>query len=185
MRGARISGRRSRRARRASTSVLKPGSRKRRTPRGCSSRAGGGSMPTEHAQGRIPVLRRFIAGYRWDGIEVEPYKLRTYRGGEFRGASRQVLIGKRGERVRFHVRYFELEPRGFTSFELHRHSHVVIALRGRGRVRVGERQYQMRRLDTIYIGPEQPHQLAALGRGPFGFLCIVDARRDRPRAVIE
>lgn len=185
MRGARVSGRRSKPERRAIKSALKPGSRKRRAPRRRSSRAGGGAITTAGAQGHARVLRRFVAGYRWDGIEVEPYKLCTHRGGEFRGASRQVLVGNGGERVRFHVRYFELEPGGFTSFELHRHSHVVIALRGRGRVRVGDRLYRMRPLDTIYIGPEQPHQLAAQGRGPFGFLCIVDARRDRPRAVSE
>ncbi len=132
-----------------------------------------------------PALRRFVASYRWDGVELEPYKLRTHRGGEFRGASRQVLIGRDGERVRFHVRYFELAPGGFTSLERHRHAHVVITVRGRGRVRVGEKQYQVRRLDTLYVAPNQPHQLAAAGRSPFGFLCIVDARRDRPRPVIE
>lgn len=118
-------------------------------------------------------------------MELEPYKLRTHRGGEFRGASRQVLIGRRGERVRFHVRYFELAPGGFTSLERHRHSHVVIAMRGRGRARVGSEHYGLRPLDAIYIAPDQPHQLAAAGRSPFGFLCIVDARRDRPRPVVE
>ena len=73
------------------------------------------------------MLRNFRRNFRWDGVEVEPYKLSNHRGGEFRGASRQVLIGNRGERVKFHVRYFELEPGGFTSLERHRHSHVVIA----------------------------------------------------------
>lgn len=132
-----------------------------------------------------PVLRRFHAGYGWNGVEKEPYKITTHRGGEFRGASRQVLIGRGGERVRFHVRYFEIARGGFTSLERHRHSHVVICIRGRGRVLVGERNYLMGRMDTIYIAPNQPHQLSAAGRSPFGFLCIVDARRDRPRPVAE
>jgi quercetin dioxygenase-like cupin family protein len=132
-----------------------------------------------------PVLRRFQRGFRWDGVELEPYKLSAHRGGEFRGASRQVIVGKRGERVRFHVRYFEIEPRGFTSLERHRHSHVVIGARGLGRVRVGERSYRLRPMDTIYIAPDQPHQLRAIGNAPFGFFCIVDARRDRPRPVDE
>jgi ribulose-bisphosphate carboxylase large chain len=129
------------------------------------------------------VLRRFSPNFRWSGIELEPYKLATHRGGDFRGASRQVLVGKRGERVRFHVRYFELEPGGFTSLERHRHSHVVIGVRGRGGVRVGARRYTLRPLDTIYIAPEQAHQLRAIGNAPFGFFCIVDARRDKPRPV--
>ena len=135
------------------------------------------------AQGAPPTLRAFKRGFRWDGVELEPYKLSAHRGGEFRGASRQVLVGKGGERVKFHLRYFEIEPGGFTSLERHRHSHVVIGARGRGLVRVGNAQYQLRPMDTIYIGPDQPHQLTAKGRASFGFFCIVDARRDRPRPV--
>lgn len=127
-----------------------------------------------------PVARRFKRGFRWDEIEVEPYKLGTRRGAEFRGASRQVLIGKLGERVNFHVRYFELEPGGFTTLERHSHSHVVIAVRGRGRIRVGEIEYSIGPFDTIYVGPQKPHQLSAIGRSKFGFFCIVSARRDRP-----
>jgi quercetin dioxygenase-like cupin family protein len=136
-------------------------------------------------KGRAPVLRKFRPGFRWDGVALEPYKLGAHRGGEFCGASRQVLVGKRGERARFHVRYFEIEPRGFTSLERHHHCHVVIGARGVGRVRVGERDYRLRPMDTIYIAPDQPHQLRAIGRARFGFFCIVDARRDHPRPVDE
>jgi quercetin dioxygenase-like cupin family protein len=132
-----------------------------------------------------PVMRRFKPGFRWDNVELEPYKLAAHRGGEFRGASRQVLAGTHGERVGFHVRYFELEPGGFTSLERHRHAHVVIGVRGRGTVRIGKARYPVGRFDTVYVGPDQPHQLAASGRGRFGFLCIVNARRDRPRPVME
>ena len=125
-------------------------------------------------------MRRFKRGFRWEEIELEPYKLSAYQGVEFRGASRQVLIGKRGEQVNFHVRYFELEPGGFTSLERHRHSHVVIAVRGRGRVRVGKTDYSVAPFDTAYIGPQKPHQLRAIGRAKFGFFCIVNAERDKP-----
>ncbi len=127
-----------------------------------------------------PVMRRFKRGFRWGEIKLEPYKLGADSGVEFRGASRQVLIGKRGEQVNFHVRYFELAPGGFTSLERHRHSHVVIAVRGRGRVRVGETSYSIAPFDTVYIGPQTPHQLRAIGRAKFGFFCVVNAERDKP-----
>lgn len=132
-----------------------------------------------------PVLRAFRRGFRWAGVELEPYQTGAHRGGEFRGASRQVLAGKRGEKVKFQVRYFELEPGGFTSLERHRHSHVVIGVRGRGEVRVGDAHFMLKPMDTIYIGPLKPHQLSARGRSRFGFFCIVDARRDKPRPVDE
>jgi len=138
---------------------------------------GGASAP--------PAMRRFKAGFRWEHVELEPYKIAAHSGGEFRGAARQVLAGKRGEQIGFHVRYFELEPGGFTSLEQHRHSHVVIGVRGRGTVRTGKARYSLGRFDTIYIAPDQPHQLAANGKSPFGFFCIVNARRDRPRPVVE
>jgi quercetin dioxygenase-like cupin family protein len=130
-----------------------------------------------------PTLRRFLAGFRWQGVEVEPYKLSSHRGGEFCGASRQVIAGKKGEPVHFQLRYFELERGGYTSLERHRHCHVIIGARGRGRVKVGGADYQLRPLDIVYIGPGEPHQLSAGPNGKLGFFCIVDARRDRPRPV--
>jgi quercetin dioxygenase-like cupin family protein len=130
-----------------------------------------------------PALRAFKRGFRWDEVALEPYKTGAHRGGEFRGASRQVIVGARGERVKFHLRYFELAPGGFTSLERHRHCHVVIAVRGRGKVRVGSRRFGLKPLDTVYIGPDQPHQLSAAGKTSFGFFCIVDARRDKPRPL--
>ncbi len=132
-----------------------------------------------------PILRAFKSGFRWDGVEVEPYKIRAQRGGEFCGASRQVIVGKHGEQVKFHLRYFELEPGGFTSLERHRHAHVVVAVRGRGAARVGLEQLRLKPLDAIYIGPNEPHQLSAPGKVKFGFFCIVDARRDKPRPVAQ
>src|SRR5690606_38853946 len=93
-------------------------------------------------------------------------------------------IGNRGERTRFHVRYFEIDPGGFSSFECHRHEHVVVVLRGSGEVRLGRSTKKMGFLDIAYIAPDAPHQLRNPTEEPFGFLCIVNARRDRPKPVI-
>jgi quercetin dioxygenase-like cupin family protein len=160
------------------------GSRERSTARTKPAADAAEDARDEHESvGPPPVLRRWRGRFRWEHTDLEPYKLAMQRAGEFAGASRQVLIGKRGERVAFHVRYFELEAGGYTSLERHRHSHVVIAVRGRGVARVGDEQYALKPLDTIYIGPGQTHQLRANGRSRFGFFCIVDARRDKPRPV--
>jgi len=128
-----------------------------------------------------PAIKRFRRNFRWAGVALEGYKLRAHRGGEFAGASRQVIAGNRGEPIAFELRYFELEPGGFTSLERHRHCHLVIGIRGRGRARIGARQHRVAPFDAIYIAPNQAHQLRAEGRTPFGFFCIVDRRRDRPR----
>ena len=40
-------------------------------------------------------------------------------------------------------------------------------------------------MDTLYVAPNEPHQLINTGTDPFGFICIVDAERDRPKTLDE
>lgn len=114
---------------------------------------------------------------RWEGIEDECYKA---EGGSWADVVRRVLIGSHGESTRFHVRYFEISPGGFSSLERHRHEHVVICIRGEGIVRMGKRKRSMGFLDTVYIAPDIVHQLSNPFGAPFGFLCVVNSDRDRP-----
>jgi oxalate decarboxylase/phosphoglucose isomerase-like protein (cupin superfamily) len=37
--------------------------------------------------------------------------------------------------------------------------------------------------DHVYVPSNAPHQFVNSGDEPFGFLCIVDTERDRPRAL--
>ncbi len=118
--------------------------------------------------------------YSWTGAGTERYKLED---GTWADVIRRTLVGDRGERTKFHLRYFEVAPGGHTSLEQHRHEHVVICVRGKGKCRVKKRTYDLDFLDTIYIPPDAPHQLFNPSSLPFGFLCIVDAERDRPRLI--
>jgi len=118
--------------------------------------------------------------FTWQGIKQEKYKP---GGREWFNIVRQTLIGKHGETTKFHVRYFEIEPDGYSSFEMHKHEHVVICVRGKGNVLVGKKIYDMNFMDTLYIAPYSPHQLRNPFDTPFGFLCIVNAKRDRPKIL--
>ncbi len=91
-----------------------------------------------------------------------------------------MLIGEHGEKTKFHVRYFEIASGGFSSFEKHRHEHVVIVVHGKGYIRIDKKKSLIGFLDTTYIKSDTPHQLSNPFDEPFGFLCIVNARRDRP-----
>ena len=116
--------------------------------------------------------------HRWDGVPVEDYK---QAAAHWCGVTRMTLVGDRGESTRFHVRYFEIAPGGFTSLERHRHEHVVVVLRGGGQVQLGVVTHHVGYGDTVYIAPQEAHQLRnASADEPFGFLCIVDAERDQP-----
>ncbi|MEJ2695637.1 MAG: cupin domain-containing protein [Candidatus Sulfobium sp.] len=114
---------------------------------------------------------------RWEGIRDDQYKV---EGEGWADVVRRVLIGSHGESTKFHVRYFEISPGGFSSLERHGHEHVVICIKGEGVVRTGKLKRNMRFLDVLYIASDIVHQLRNPFDEPFGFLCIVNAERDRP-----
>jgi ribulose-bisphosphate carboxylase large chain len=125
-------------------------------------------------------LYRHRGDYRWEGVSPEPYKAPS---DDWAAARRMVLVGRAAEPLDFQLRYFELEPGGFTSLEKHEHAHVVIVVRGKGMVVAGSACWSVGFLDAVYIAPFTPHQLLNAGDEPFGFFCIVDAVRDRPQPL--
>lgn len=125
---------------------------------------------------------RFKDDFTWQGVPVDKYK-KIAAGDDWQNIIRQELIGTKGESTRFHLRYFEIKPGGYSSFETHKHEHVVICIRGKGRARLDRKNVGIKFLDIIYIKPDTPHRLYNPYDKPFGFFCIVNARRDRPRTV--
>lgn len=123
--------------------------------------------------------------FRWRGIDPRAYRetVREEKGMGFRGVARHTLA--RGEELpaEFELRYFELDPGGYSSLEKHRHAHFVIALRGSGRALIGEQVIDLRPLDAVYVAPHTAHRWMNRGDEPFGFLCPVDASRDRPQPL--
>lgn len=123
---------------------------------------------------------RFRDGFQWEGVVPRAYK---DPAAHWRGIARHVLVGEGGESAPFHVRYFEIEPRGHSTREVHEHEHVVIPIRGRGVARLGDRDVPIGFGDVVYIAPNDVHQFLNRSGEPFGFLCIVPASRDRPRPI--
>jgi ribulose-bisphosphate carboxylase large chain len=121
--------------------------------------------------------------HHWLGAPVTEYK---EAASHHCGVARSVLVGEHGERTAFQVRYFEVQPGGFTTLERHQHEHVVVVLRGRGEVRLGDAVHEVGFGDAVYVAPNEVHQLRNHSTlEPFGFLCMVDAVRDRPIVVNE
>jgi ribulose-bisphosphate carboxylase large chain len=117
---------------------------------------------------------------RWTGVKVDRYKKAD---GGWLSITRQALVGKQEPGAKFHLRYFEVDPGGFSSLERHRHEHLVICARGRGRIRIGDKTRSFKQMDVAYIGPNTVHQLQNPYNEPFGFFCVVSAKRDRPKPV--
>jgi quercetin dioxygenase-like cupin family protein len=110
--------------------------------------------------------------FRWEGADQREY-LDT--------VTRHVLAGS--DSAAFEVRYFEVAPGARTNLEKHEHVHVVMALRGRGRALVGSEVVDMAPFDVVQTPPLAPHRWINAGEEPFGFLCTVDAERDRPQPL--
>jgi quercetin dioxygenase-like cupin family protein len=124
---------------------------------------------------------------RWPEVPGQVYKfsLGDARGMGWRGVTRFTLAGPPALPASFELRYFELAPGGYSSFEKHAHVHFIVVLRGRGRAVVGHQVFDLAPFDLLYVPPHTPHRWLNEGEEPFGFLCPVDAARDRPQPLSE
>jgi quercetin dioxygenase-like cupin family protein len=128
------------------------------------------------AAGEPPVHRR-ARGYRWEGVEERPYK--EDDRALFKSISRQVLFSDPA--LRGELRYFEVAAGGFSTLERHQHMHAVLILRGRGHCLVGGAVKSLETRDLVTVPSLTWHQFRASKGEPLGFLCMVDAERDKPQ----
>ena len=111
---------------------------------------------------------------RWHDVALRAY------GPENSGAdkaTRQILIGPDENSSNFHLRYFAVQPGGHTSLDKHAHEHGVYILHGQALLRLENNEYELNPGDVVYISGNEIHQFFASGQEPFGFLCVVPARR--------
>jgi len=133
------------------------------------------------------ITRRRVAhrpaqpDYRWDGVALLPYK--EDDRGLYQAITRQVLFSD--PELAGELRYFEIAPGGFSTLERHQHMHGVLILRGRGECLVGNEIKQIVRHDLVTVPPWTWHQFRATSDEPLGFLCLVNATRDKPQLPTE
>jgi quercetin dioxygenase-like cupin family protein len=115
------------------------------------------------------------AAYRWEAVDLAAYK--NDASAPFRAVTRQTLF--RRDDLAGELRYFEVAPGGHSTLERHEHVHAVLILRGRGRCLVGDQIHEIAEHDLVTVPPKTWHQFRAAADAPLGFLCLVDAVRDR------
>ncbi len=118
--------------------------------------------------------------FRWSHIDPQIYKfaLGDERGMGWRGVTRYTLLQPPAALAQFSLRYFELRPGGYSSFEKHAHVHAIVVLRGKGKAVIGQQVLDLAPFDLVYVPPNTPHRWINEDSEPFGFLCPVDATRD-------
>lgn len=123
-------------------------------------------------------------GFSWPQVALREYKTDH---SPFRDITRRTLLGEGIDEGGLDalVRYFEVQPGGYSTLERHQHPHAVVIIRGRGRVILGDQVEQVAAFDCVYVAPQCFHQFHADGEEPFGFLCVVSRERDRPLLPTE
>jgi len=124
-----------------------------------------------------PAFRDAEGVGAWQGVSVLAYK--EDGAAPFKSVTRQVLFAS--PELGCELRYFEVGPGGHSTFERHEHVHAVVIHRGRGRCLVGREVRDVAEGDLVYIPPMTWHQFRAGPEAPLGFLCMVNAERDRPQ----
>lgn len=126
---------------------------------------------------RADVFRKADGEGRWQNVDTLVYK--QDGSAPFRDITRQVLFAD--AELAAELRYFEMAPGGYSTLERHEHVHAVMINRGRGRCLVGSDVREVAAGDLVFIPAMTWHQFRAPADQPFGFLCMVNARRDKPQ----
>jgi mannose-6-phosphate isomerase-like protein (cupin superfamily) len=127
------------------------------------------------------VHRAAEEDFHWQGVETRRYKEEA--GAPYKDVTRQILFSD--PNLRGELRYFEVAPGGYSTLERHEHMHAVLILRGGGRCLVGAEVRDIGLHDLVTVPPWAWHQFRASAKEPLGFLCLVNAERDRPQLPSE
>jgi quercetin dioxygenase-like cupin family protein len=126
---------------------------------------------------RSGPFRKASDDFRWEGVDRLAYK--EEGAAPFKDITRQTLFS--GTDMAGELRYFEMAAGGYSTLERHEHVHAVMILRGEGHCLVGDEVRKVGPRDLVTIPPKTWHQFRATEGAPMGFLCMVDAKRDRPQ----
>jgi quercetin dioxygenase-like cupin family protein len=124
----------------------------------------------------MSVIHRFNGkenNFNWEGAIPRDY----YKPGT-KNSEGKVIIGKADGAKQFIIRYFRVEPGGWTALESHPHDHGIFILHGKARASVGTEEVEIGPRDAIYIGPDEIHQLRSIGNEPLGFLCVIPPKEN-------
>jgi S-methyl-1-thioxylulose 5-phosphate methylthiotransferase len=125
----------------------------------------------------LPPFRAAQGPGDWAEVAIHAYKQEA--GVPFKDITRRVLFSSPD--LAAELRYFEMAPGGYSTLERHDHVHAVLILRGHGQCLVGSEVRPVAPNDLVYIPSMTWHQFRATTGEPLGFLCMVNAARDKPQ----
>ena len=129
---------------------------------------------------KTPKLRASLPDFRWAGVERRAYK--DEASAPYKGVTRQTLASD--PRLAGELRYFEVEPSGYTTLERHEHMHAVMILTGAGSVLVGDEVFAVKPNDLVNIR-ELDMAPVPRGAGWQARVSLPGRRRTRPTPAAD
>ena len=126
-------------------------------------------------------IRHSQPDFHWQNVERMPYK--EDGTAPFKAITRQILFSDPA--LQCELRYFEMAADGYSTLERHEHAHAVMILRGDGHCLIGSTIRPVKQFDLVSLPAWTWHQFRATMGVPLGFLCMVNAQRDKPRLPSE
>lgn len=91
--------------------------------------------------------------------------------------TKQVLISS-SEAPNFAMRKFSIEPGGGMPMHTNSVEHEQLVLGGKAFVVIGEKSFEAKKDDVVFIPAGVPHSYTTVGDEPFEFLCMVPNKED-------
>lgn len=100
------------------------------------------------------------------------------------GTTIRWLIAEEDGARNFYMRLFNMDPNGHIKAHFHPWEHEIFILGGKGKVRIGDRTYDVEEGYSVYIPPNAEHEYWS-GEEGLRFICIIPSKptvesRDKP-----
>jgi quercetin dioxygenase-like cupin family protein len=106
-------------------------------------------------------------------IKYQDMKLAKLEAPGIKDVSKANVIGPTEGWEDHTLRVFRLQSGGFTPRHQHDWEHINYVVKGRGRLRIGDRVYELEEKDFAFVPPNTEHQFENPYGEEFEFICIV------------
>jgi quercetin dioxygenase-like cupin family protein len=119
----------------------------------------------------MAVIHRFVGsgeGYQWKDVTPQSYDVP-----DISGLVKHILIGPDDGAPNFIIRYFQIEPGGYSRLESHLQEHGILILHGQARIQLNDEFQEINPLDVVFIPGGDEHQLVNVSDEIMGFICVI------------
>ena len=119
----------------------------------------------------MAVIHRYVGSgevYQWQDVKPQGYDVP-----DFSGVVKHVLVGPDDGAPNFIIRYFQIEPGGYSRLESHSQEHGILVLHGQARIQLNGEVLVLNPLDVVFIPGGDEHQLMNVSNDIMGFVCVI------------